>query len=227
MHQSKEMIENPNSWLNKHLGAGFEETKTHLLSGYPMLQMRHFPTYDQHCSLTALASVFLYYARKGYEQLPDNREYLFRRIRSTARLRLIHIPRLLFIRGGTIPFLLDRLARSIWKHYGYPRGRARNHLFWQSGRRAAPFVLDELDNGHPLLLSISSGHYKKHTVTVIGYKIYERVNEDNEDRENEIRVFLRVNDHWTTRPRYVELMSMDPLYGGPFFEFCQIIPPPI
>jgi hypothetical protein len=216
MYFGKEMIADPAAWLKEYRGPYFVPVDRHVITGYPRLQMKDVPEHKLHCSLTALTSVFLYYARLGYDRLPDRQDYLFRRIRSLAYHRGIYLSPLF----GTIPFLIDRLAKATWKYYGYPQASAKNRLFWQSGRQARQPVSAELQADRPLLLSLASGYYRKHTVTVYGYERY--VSEEDPSEE---RIFLLVNDHWTEAARYVELLSLDPFYGGSCFEFCFITPP--
>ena len=96
---------------------------------------------------------------------------------------------------------------------------------------------------------LSSGYYKRHTVTVWGYEVWERQkqnipeNNSNDAGESstenrarvgdfvinatgiERRVMLVINDHWSPEKRYIDLYSLDPAYGGPFFQFCRITPP--
>lgn len=221
MFPDRQPIADPAAWLTANLRAGFSPVRCRLIDDYPLILMRDFEGEEQHCSLTALTSVFRCYAQRGLIWLPDRASTLFYRIKSLARRRLINYPALLVVRGGTIPFFLDRLARAVWNFYGYRRGRAENRLFWQSGRRAERDVLAQIDAGRPVLLSLMSGYYRKHTVTVWGYEVWERGTVSTAER----RVMLRVNDHWTEAPRYIDLYGMDPLYGGSPFEFCFVTPP--
>lgn len=222
MYQGKELIQDPKSWCDRNLGKGFDQTDQVLLNDYPHYLMTDFPGHKQHCTLTALTSVFMYFKARGYDFLPSDPQTLFRRIRRLARTRIINYPAFLFFKGGTIPFFVDRLVKLIWRFYGYPHGRGRNRIFMLSGRRAELFVKEEIEAGRPFLLSIHSGYYKNHTVTVWGYEVWTRVNSEGEEEK---RVMLRINDHWSEDPRYIDLYSLDPAFGGPFFEFCQIMPP--
>lgn len=221
MYQAKEKIKQPAIWLQKHFGEGFHKIKEGRVQGYPLLQMKHFPGHEQHCSLTALSSVFLFHARHGADCLPNNRDYLFRRIRSLARWRGIYLPNVLCFKAGTNPFLLPVLAKAAWRYYG-AQGKAKNHYFLESGRRAEDFAIAEIEARRPFLLSLHSGCYKRHTVTVYGYEVFERVAKNG---TSERCVFLKVNDHWTADARYVALSYLDPLYSGPAFVITQVIPP--
>lgn len=225
MSPDRQPIADPARWLETHLGPGFSPVRRRVIADYPLILMRDFEGESQHCSLTALTSVFWCYAQRGLIWLPGRMTTLFYRIKSLARRRLINYPGLLVVRGGTIPFFLDRLAKAVWRFYGYRRGGAVNRLFWQSGRRAEQAVLAEIDAGRPMLLSLMSGYYRKHTVTVWGYEVWERPAGSAGDPAPERRVMLRVNDHWSDAPRYVDLYGLDPLYGGSPFEFCFLTPP--
>ena len=211
------------------LGPGFERRETFHFEDYPRLQMKDFPGRAQHCSITGLTSVFMYYSNQGYDYLPKNEQTMFQRIMRLARWRGINLGQIGFFKGGTIPFFIGHLARVTWRFYGYLDGKAELHSFLQSGRRGEPEILMELDEGRPLLLSLSSGYYKRHTVTVWGYEVWERQkqnipeNNSNDAGESstenrarvgdfvinatgiERRVMLVINDHWSPEKRYIDL----------------------
>lgn len=57
-------------------------------------------------------------------------------------------------------------------------------------------IKKELDNDHPVLLSMASGQYFNHTILVMGYKIYKN------KITNQSYTFLLVTDGWNAAPDY-------------------------
>ncbi len=229
MYMGKQPLQNPAQWIEQTYGPVYSCSKQTTIADYPLLGMNFFPDEKDHCALVALTSVFRLYAERGYSYLPADEERLFYRIRRLARQRFMLFPRGPFWQGGTVPFALSALARAVWRFYGYRHGRAANRTYMFSGLRGAAALMAAIGEGQPVLLSLSSGYYCKHTVTVYGYEVWTRtMTGDRTARPADLPeqlVFLRVNDHWTDKARYVLLNSLDPAFGGPFFMLTFIRPP--
>lgn len=187
-------------------GDGWHREEHFLLSEYPLLQMRQFP-YTNHCSLTALTSVFCCFRRQGFTRLPANPQEVFSVVHNLARSRWIYLP--VF---GTYPWRMAELARRSWRYFGYP-GKACTVFILSPREDWEDLFLDELRAHRPGLLSFTHKPYHRHTVTFYGAEIW--------TKGDQRKVYLRINTHWSVAPRYVDVSTLG-TWQGSYAALCLL-----
>ena len=192
MRHFEQEITDPAAWLAQD-GDGWQCRERLTLSDMPLLLMRDFKE-TNHCSLTALTSVFTYFRRQGVTGLPADPQELFSWIRAKARAKWMFHPAI-----GTFPWQIAPLANQVWKNCNYP-ARARNVFFFPRRDALETLLIDELRALRPGIISFTHNRYHNHSVTFFGYEYWEKGNEH--------RIFLRVNNHWTRALRFVELTHL-------------------
>lgn len=199
-------ITNPAEDIFKKEGVGWHREENLLLSEYPLLQMRQFP-YTNHCSLTALTSVFCCFRRQGFTRLPADPQEVFSVVHNLARARWIYTP--VF---GTYPWRMAELARRSWRYFGYP-GNACTTFVLSPRDTLQDLFLDELRAHRPGLISFTFAPYRSHTVTFYGAEIWTKG-----DRR---RVYLRINTHWSVAPQYVDVDTLG-TWQGSYAALCLL-----
>jgi hypothetical protein len=140
--------------------------KAELVTNKPPLNMPNFLMEDfesekNHCSLTAVTRLVAYYRWQGYSAIPYDRDVLFQAVKSLAMFRKI------YERGsGTNPLRIPTISKDVFSRYGYCKTTARNTLVMYGS------IKKSVDVGKPTILSLASGTYERHTVTVAGYAEY-------------------------------------------------------
>lgn len=177
-----------------------------LLSEYPLLQMRQF-SHTNHCSLTALTSVFCCFRRQGFTRLPADPQEVFSVVHDLAHARWIYTP--VF---GTYPWRMAELARRSWRHFGYP-GNARTTFVLSPRDALQDLFLEELRAYRPGLISFTFAPYRRHTVTFYGAEVW--------SKGNQRRVYLRINTHWSVVPQYVDVDTLG-TWRGSYAALCLL-----
>lgn len=139
----------------------------------------------KHCSLTALTRLIHYYGLQGWTKIPQDEAEIYQTVRQKG-LRLGYLP---FI--GTIPFRISAIARASFKSYGY-RVQAQGIYFWNFYSD----VLEEIDANRPLIFNIMRGYYRKHSITVLGYRTY--------SINGNICQILAIHDGWNRDLRFLD-----------------------
>lgn len=209
-----------------------------------LLQMKDFQG-ENHCSLTALTSIFSYYRNSGFINI-DGDKKLFDNIKQIALKNKYYKKK-----RGTYPWYMDDLVRKIWSSYSYG-GRGQNRFLFFNTPALINFLKSEIDALRPGLINFTHNQYPKHTVTFYGYRIYKKacnadnhtgylnienisgINSNNNKKtntngkkkgtiKNEEKFFLVVNNHWTNSPRYVDCSNIGEQQET-FFSLCLIRP---
>lgn len=187
-------------------GDGWHREEHILLSEYPLLQMRQF-SHTNHCSLTALTSVFCCFRRQGFTRLPADPQEVFSVVHDLARAHLIYTP--VF---GTYPWRMAELARRSWHHFGYP-GKACTTFVLSPRDALQDLFLEELRAYRPGLISFTFAPYRRHTVTFYGAEVW--------SKGNQRRVYLRINTHWSVVPQYVDVDTLG-TWRGSYAALCLL-----
>lgn len=202
----REQIHDPQADIQQKEGDGWHLSDRLLLSEYPPLQMRQF-SQTNHCSLTALTSVFSCFRRQGFSKIPDDPQELFSTLYDLARRRMIYHPL-----TGTFPWRLPELARLAWRRFGYP-GKAHGLLVLSPRQDLEALLLAELRAHRPGIISLTHKPYSRHSVTFYGAEVWAK--------EDRVRVYLRINSHWTVAPRYLDVSSLG-TWKGSYAAICLL-----
>lgn len=203
-------ITSPYSDVNKKYGSGWTESSdTDTISGFTSLDMDDF-TGPNHCSLTSLTAIFNYHRTHGYSNIPANTTTLFNRIKTLASVRGFYTSS-----NGTYPWYIDNLATIVWQEYGYS-GTGNNDFFYSTLSALNNKFKTEINANRPGTISFTTGSYGDHTVTYYGYKFYEKAN-------NTDKMYVRVNDNWTTSARYIDVTYIA-THSNVIFEVCRVLP---
>ena len=139
------------------------------------------------CSKAAVTRVLLYYAQK-YNKIPNNRTTIYNKVRSFDS------------HDYTDPWYIDDLAQKTLLAYGYSKASSWNVYVWSFKGE----VKNEIDNGYPVILSMANGYYYNHTVTVIGYIIYNQKVNHWYGTTNKEYPMIVVYDGWDRKYMYID-----------------------
>lgn len=202
-------ITNPYSHVNSTYGSGWSYHSDKTISGFTSLDMDDFNA-SNHCSLTTMTAIFNYHRTHGYPSISSNINTLFNRIKTIATNNGYYTPS-----NGTMPYYIDNLATDVWSYYGYS-GTGNNDFFFWDVNSINSTLKGEVDGNRPGAISFTSGYYGDHTVTYYGYVFYKKSGQSN-------KMYLKVNDNWTTATRYVDTTHIGEL-GETLFEICRVLP---
>ncbi len=202
-------IKNPYKHVNDKYGSGWKYSDSSTVPGFKSLDMSDF-TADNHCTLTTMTAIFDYHRRNGHISIDSDINTLFNRIKKIATDKGYYTPS-----GGTKPWYIDNLAEAIWDYYGYD-GTGDNDFFFLSTKSINKTLKKEIDGNRPGAISFTHGDYGDHTVTYYGYIFYKKPSHSK-------KMYLKVNDNWTTSARYVDTTHIGTL-GETYFEICRVIP---
>lgn len=151
----------------------------------------------KHCSLTAITRILLYYNSTGYKNIPDNKDDIYRVVRENGIKRLGYLPAI-----GTIPFRVSSILRGTLKRFNY-KTKVRGNYIWSFYD-----LVKEIDKNRPLVFNILRGYYRKHTVTLVGYKVY--------IVKGKVEYILIINDGWNYDLRFINFneFSENLLFAG-------------
>lgn len=155
----------------------------------PYFTMKEVDSSKKHCSLTAITRVLLFYNSMGYENIPDNKEEIYHIVKKYAKRNLGY-----FSLIGTIPFRIASIIKSTLKFFHYDN-KVKGKYIWNFYSE----IENEIDNNRPVILNIARGYYRKHTVVVVGYRVY-IVN-------GNIYHIAIINDGWNYNLSFIDFTS--------------------
>jgi len=140
------------------------------------------------CSLASMVRLLGYFRNAEGAPFPDDTA-LYQAVKRAAAKRGYQAA------GRGTPFYnIAGILSAVLSEYGYP-GTGKSRYVWSfSG------VKKTIDAGLPVIFNIAFGHYKNHTVTVVGYKI---VTDGIEKKK-----LLAVYDGWTKNIRYIDVKHL-------------------
>ncbi|MDO5707594.1 MAG: hypothetical protein Q4P31_03040 [Andreesenia angusta] len=153
------------------------------------------------CLLVAIATVMEFHKNIGRYGFPDNYDEIYKIVLKKANgLKAYPIP----LRGGTTPLLANNIASRYLKEIGMKNYRSKNiyGIDWTSSKRKTNIILNEIRNLRPIVFNISSGYYKNHSITIIGYRIYE-------NSFNDRIIILELADAWVKYIKYLNLNNFN------------------
>ncbi len=158
-----------------------------LLSGRPPVE---------NCSVAAIVRVYLYWDRKAAGGAaaagicpapPAHPHDIYGQAEQKAAAAYGYTDK-----RGLAFWRIDDLAADLFSELGRP-ANCRSLYRWSFQRDIAPAV----KAGFPVILNLAAGYYFNHTVTVAGYRLYEK--------EGRIFPMLCLADGWQNGPRYLHL----------------------
>ncbi len=145
------------------------------------------------CTLVSMLNILTYYRKKGYSGVPSERQALYSIIKDQAEQFGYYYEK----NKGIPVFRNDAFVTAVWRAgLGYSSGSGSSRYI-----RTKETALQELDAGRPFLLSLASGRYFDHTVTVFGYRNY------RSDRTGRFYTFLQLKDGWSSSVRFLPWMN--------------------
>ncbi len=188
-------IEAPDIYINSQFGEGWGLRLDKGVNDIDAFRQSTFgPDNDNNCTLASIARVMKYYAGRGYHGIPDDIYEIYKKVREIGVKHGYDpnksgIMRDLFV---YTPFEINTMVKESWKIFYNSSVSSSNRYF-----RKINIIVENIDNENPPLLNIASGDYKGHTVTVTGYRIYEKAGKPD-------RALVRVYDGWSEAVRYID-----------------------
>lgn len=201
-------VSNPLLDLKEKYGGTWTLKKSKTIKNFTPMLMKNFPS-QNHCALTSLTAIFYYYRKQGFIRIPDQSQDIFQDLLAYAESKKFFSPLI-----GTPVFFFGKIARALWRKYGY-QGQGKNSYLFHSQADVEDRITGEIDQDRPAILGITSRLYRRHAITVYGYQVFKK-----EDHEV---TYALVNDNWSLAPRYLELTHLG---EGAYSFFCltRIIP---
>ncbi len=177
-------IYDPYAYVNHRYGSGWSLKSSKTVSGVPKLLQSNYTGRDD-CTIVSLTAIFSYWKnQKGYSKIPTTTT-LYNDIKTIAKkYGYADI-------GGTPPTKINNIINDTWKKYGYS-GTGSSLYVWSWSN-----FKTETDNNRPYLINMANGYYPNHTVTGVGYRIYQKSGRSDVN-------FILVYDNWTTSNRYID-----------------------
>lgn len=135
------------------------------------------------CSLVCILRIVEYYFNKL--NIEFDKYKVFDEIVTFARLNYFTEE------FGTLPMKIDDILRQYFNAYGIDVV-AKGHYF---GNFYKP-IKSEIDSDRPLIMNIAFGGYEKHSVTIVGYKIFKYKSLNLK--------FIELYDGWKRRKSYID-----------------------
>ncbi|NCC75614.1 MAG: hypothetical protein EOM08_04170 [Clostridia bacterium] len=156
----------------------------------PPLLMADFRPGIGCCTITALTTVLPQMQRlQSIRVFPDDPQALFDQIEVIAA-RHGYKP----ARGRTNPLRIGAIVRELFRLFSIS-GRAGSSLLVSSRK-----LRQEIDAGRLFLLNIAFGVYRRHSVAVVGYEIWQN-HAENKTRQ---RLIWLVHDGWNSQVQRVD-----------------------
>ena len=190
-------IENLEKYISCEYGAEWEQKISKSIDGIPDFKQTSFgPENQNNCTLASIARIMKYYSDSGFRQIPENIEEIYGVVREIGIKHGYNPGKSGLIRDIFIytPFEIKTMVRETWSRFGYSRSRSINKYY-----RKFKIIKDSIDDKNPVLLNVTAGDYKGHTVTVTGYRIFGNSYQCQSDK-----IFVRVYDGWSENKRYID-----------------------
>jgi len=153
------------------------------------------------CTITALTTVFRHLRQQiARSSIPGDSPSLFDQIESVAA-RHGYRPK----RGRTNPLRIGSIVRQLFHLYQL-QGQAGSALFLSAHQ-----ISRELDAGRPVLMNLAFGHYHRHTVTVMGYQLWQDSTQQTNHRQ---RHLWQVHDGWSETVRFIDHWALTRPWSG-------------
>ena len=107
---------------------------------------------------------------------------------------------------GTIPFFISHISNKFCYNNNLKLRCRGVYLgsFYSN-------VKEEIDSFRPVVMNLGSGYYKRHTLVVFGYSIYEF-------KGMKLKI-LKVYDGWNKTPSYIDYNALKGFMKAPIFSY--------
>ena len=185
------------AYLTDRYGTGWSLLYSgNVTSIYPNLMTDYDPPGTNNCVLTALTTIFEHWRYQGYTNIPSSTYTIYNDVKTIATNNYGYTST-----GGVAWSHIGYLALDLWDYYNYPAGSAYDDAVVTWGK-----ITNEVNYNRPPILSLTGGYYNNHSITVVGYKEYQRYwYDDNVE-------FINVYDGWDRATRYIDWDVMQ--WGG-------------
>ncbi|MEQ6391350.1 hypothetical protein RZN22_18950 [Bacillaceae bacterium S4-13-58] len=153
------------------------------LSSFTGLDMDNYGGSND-CVVVAISTLANWYDSQGKSSIPNSTYDIYSDVLVNAKAHGYTQS------NGTDPTVIDNIIEDSFSDWGY-NVNASNTYVWSFST-----FTNQIDANRPALYNIGSGYYSAHTVSVFGYKEYDRAD------------FLMVKDNWTTSTRYIHWQAM-------------------
>lgn len=190
------VITDPIEYLHNNVGKKTDvySCREFKISGVSTTTMSYLKANASNCTLTSLYNILKYYSKMGYSKISTDVKKLYGIIEKEAYdLKYTD-------KKGLSYYYNDNLVVNTLEKIGY-NATSKNNYLWTNKN-----VMETLNARKPFMLSLATGIYSNHTITVFGYREY------TNQRTNERYIFLTVADGWSILPRY--LLYTDVNYVG-------------
>lgn len=155
-------IVEPNLYVNDRYHGRWTLKQTTRIDGVPTLLQREFEHSKNNCTLTSITAIFRFYRDQGYDNIPKDVNQIQQDVRDIAVAH--HFKDEI----GTPPTRIATIITRLWQRYGYDGHGSSRYLWkWSTFER-------EINAGRPFILNMANGLYKNHSVTGVGYLIFEK-----------------------------------------------------
>ena len=204
-------IEDTTKYIDAKYGFGWIESLASSIPGIARFKQSELEGNSNNCTLASITRIMKYYSDRGYPQIPSDIIEIYKKVREIGiehgyDPKKVGLLRDLFV---YTPWDIDNIVRDTWKAFGYFNGGSNNSYLGKLGT-----IESNIDNSCPLLLNITYGDYKGHTVSVIGYKVFSKECEKN-------ITFVQIYDGWSDAVRYIDWK----MFGMTPASVTRILPP--
>lgn len=178
-------IVDPEAYVNDRYHGSWTLKRTVRIQGVPVLLQREFEHGKNNCTLTSITAVFRFYRDQGFDHIPEDVNQIQQDVRDIAIANYFKDEK------GTPPTRIATIVTKLWKRYGYEGHGSSRYLWkWSTFER-------ELIAGRPFILNMANGFYKNHSVTGVGYLLFEKPGFPDV-------VLLQVLDNRVKEVRYID-----------------------
>lgn len=153
---------------------------------------RDISNIENNCSLTSITRIINYYIDRDEKEIYDEVLKIARRHMFSEKL-------------GTFPNKIDNISREFFRRNNIDldvRGVYFGNFY--------SHIKNEIDNLRPLIMNLAIGYYGRHSLVVVGYRIYKY-------RGLNIKI-LEVIDGWRRDIRYIDYTAFMAKY---IFPLCS------
>lgn len=187
-------VENVCEYVSSTYGEGWVESESSFIRNTDSFFEDELERDNLNGTITSISRIMKYYRNIGYLSIPENLNEIYEVIHdiglkhnnSPAKSNII---RELFVFSSG-PF--DNMVRDVWKVFGYTKGSVINIYYGK-----LKMIIKSINTLNPVLLNITVGASKSHTVTVLGYTIFSKAGARD-------KIFVKIFDVLNNIERYID-----------------------
>lgn len=205
-------IEDTKKYVDGKYGFGWTESKAVSIPGIASFMQSEFERNSNNCTLASITRIMKYYSDRGYSDIPPDIKEIYKIVREIGVEHGYDPKKTGLLRDLFVytPWDIDNMVKDTWKAFGYAKGDGDNDYVCK-----LKTIKSNINNSSPLLLNITFGDYKGHTVSVIGYKVFSKEGEKN-------ITFVQIFDGWSDTVRYIDWKKL----GITPASVTRFFPPP-